>query len=207
MPEPIAEWNPARCVWETGQGQLCGHSDVWSETWPTSGMTRGGVAYPLPPWEPHTSGTGSSLLPTPRVSDRKGPGRERLGFGLDLRTAVTLLPTPVTTDSKAAAPADEARNSPGLRAIEHLLPTPRTGDGTKGGPNQHGSSGDLMLPSAVARLLPTPTVSDKHSSGTDSPTQQTLTDVVVRTRLGARTNPRFDGGSESSDDPLLPLDS
>jgi DNA (cytosine-5)-methyltransferase 1 len=36
-----------------------------------------------------------------------------------------------------------------------LLPTPRATDGTKGGPNQGGSSGDLMLPSAV-QLLPTP---------------------------------------------------
>jgi DNA (cytosine-5)-methyltransferase 1 len=30
-----------------------------------------------------------------------------------------------------------------------LLPTPRHTDGTKGGPNQRGSAGDLMLPSAV----------------------------------------------------------
>ena len=30
-----------------------------------------------------------------------------------------------------------------------LLPTPRATDGTKGGPNQRGSSGDLMLPAAV----------------------------------------------------------
>lgn len=36
------------------------------------------------------------------------------------------------------------------------MPTPRATDGTKGGPNQRGSSGDLMLPSAVAQLLPTP---------------------------------------------------
>lgn len=35
-----------------------------------------------------------------------------------------------------------------------LLPTPRATDGTKGGPGQRGSSGDLMLPSAV-HLLPT----------------------------------------------------
>jgi hypothetical protein len=40
--------------------------------------------------------------------------------------------------------------------VEHLLlPTPRATDGTKGGPNQRGSSGDLMLPSAVT-LLATP---------------------------------------------------
>ena len=34
-----------------------------------------------------------------------------------------------------------------------LMPTPRATDGTKGGPNQRGSSGDLMLPSAVIREL------------------------------------------------------
>src|SRR5690606_37691370 len=44
--------------------------------------------------------------------------------------------------------------------VEHLLPTPRASDGDKGGPNQRGSSGDLMLPSAVVQLLPTPVVND-----------------------------------------------
>jgi DNA (cytosine-5)-methyltransferase 1 len=42
----------------------------------------------------------------------------------------------------AAAPA----------AAGALLPTPRATDGPKGGPNQRGSSGDLMLPSAVCQL-------------------------------------------------------
>jgi DNA (cytosine-5)-methyltransferase 1 len=52
-----------------------------------------------------------------------------------------------------------------------LLPTPRATDGTKGGPNQRGSSGDLMLPSAVNMLphmLPTPqaaTMQAKHGNG------------------------------------------
>mgnify|MGYP000845275774 FL=1 len=40
-----------------------------------------------------------------------------------------------------------------MRSGDHrpltLLPTPRATDGTKGGPSQRGSSGDLMLPSAV----------------------------------------------------------
>jgi hypothetical protein len=38
-------------------------------------------------------------------------------------------------------------------AIERLLPSPWATDGTNGGPNQRGSSGDLALPSAVHRLL------------------------------------------------------
>ncbi len=46
-----------------------------------------------------------------------------------------------------------------------LLPTPRATDGNKGGPNQRGSSGDLMLPSAVT-LLPTPAVNDMGAGKT-----------------------------------------
>lgn len=49
-------------------------------------------------------------------------------------------------------------------AEPQLLPTPRATDGTKGGPNQRGSSGDLMLPSAV-NLLPTPVTDPDSSNG------------------------------------------
>jgi DNA (cytosine-5)-methyltransferase 1 len=56
-------------------------------------------------------------------------------------------------------PRPELRVSPLTDDRLSLLPTPRAGDGEKGGPNQRGSSGDLMLPSAVA-LLPTPSVAD-----------------------------------------------
>ena len=88
------------------------------------------------------------LLPTPRTSDTNGAGEHGTG-GLDLRTAVTLLPTPVARDWKGYGPSDADRHSPNLAAVPLLLPTPRATDGTKGGPNQRGSSGDLMLPSAV----------------------------------------------------------
>jgi hypothetical protein len=95
-PQHLAKWNRARGVWETDQQSICGHSELFSQTWPTSGMTRSGSAYELPTWERATADSESSYLPTPRATD-----------------------------------------------------------GSKGGPNQRGSSGDLMLPSAVA-LLPTP---------------------------------------------------
>jgi DNA (cytosine-5)-methyltransferase 1 len=49
-----------------------------------------------------------------------------------------------------------------------LLPTPRATDGTKGGPNQRGSSGDLMLPSAVQALLHGVST-DPQSSGGNGP--------------------------------------
>jgi DNA (cytosine-5)-methyltransferase 1 len=64
-----------------------------------------------------------------------------------------LLPTPTTQPTTGNG---HARN---LGKEASLLPTPRATDGTKGGPNQRGSSGDLMLPSAV-HLLNTPTAAD-----------------------------------------------
>lgn len=207
MPEPTATWNPARGVWETARvNLLCGHSELYSATWPSSGMTRRGMAYALPTSAPHTGGSESSsspgLLPTPTASDRFGAGAHGDG-GMDLRTTVS------------------------------LMPTPRATDGTKGGPNQRGSSGDLMLPSAVQllptpdanmgnggrvrsaealargdhqlnlndlpRLLPTPTCADANGSGGSTPSDATLTDAVVRTSLGATTNPRFAAGKPSPD--------
>ena len=57
------------------------------------------------------------------------------------------------------------------------LPAPRASDGDKGGPNQRGSSGDLMLTSAVASL-PAPTTSDGN---------------------GPRTTPRQDGREDAPD--------
>lgn len=62
----------------------------------------------------------------------------------------SLLPTPTTRDVKGG---NQRRDDTCLSGA--LLPTPRATDGTNGGPNQRGSTGDLMLPSAV-QLLPTP---------------------------------------------------
>jgi DNA (cytosine-5)-methyltransferase 1 len=73
-----------------------------------------------------------------------------------------------------------------------LLPTPRATDGTKGGPNQRGSSGDLMLPSAVMELLPTPRAT-RGGSATETtallptPTTQPTTGNGHARNLGAET--------------------
>lgn len=60
-----------------------------------------------------------TLLPTPHQNMTTGAGTSGRDGGLNLQTAVTLLPTPKATD------------------------------GPKGGPGMRGSSGDLALPSAV----------------------------------------------------------
>ena len=95
MVDAIDVLRPRLVVWENVRGVLSAAADsdlehcpvcvgdgsgdalragVFSGIWPSSGMTRAGVAYALPPWEPRTLGIGSSLLPTPRTSDTNGPG-------------------------------------------------------------------------------------------------------------------------------------
>jgi hypothetical protein len=161
VPEPIAEWNPETKVWEQSQRTLDGLSVSFSATWPTSGMTRGGRLYELPTPALRMDARGcSSLLPTPTVSDSNGPGAHGRG-GADLRTSVSLLPTPTRADGDRTTAA-YGNGNPTLQGA--LLPTPRATDGTKGGPNQRGSSGDLMLPSAVTHLLPTPTCGDAKAA-------------------------------------------
>ena len=61
--QPLAKWDPVRSAWMTEVDRLCGHSVVFSETWPSSGMTRAGVAYALPTWEPPTDAGACSSSP------------------------------------------------------------------------------------------------------------------------------------------------
>jgi DNA (cytosine-5)-methyltransferase 1 len=192
VPQPLAIWSSARDAWETPgtEGLFCEHLDVFSETFPTSGTMRNGEVYALPTWEPRIPGSGYSsspndemtLLLTPVASEgtkpsnvmgvarRKATGEVFLTnqivtlMGLDpTETHATLLPTPTVSDTNG--PGKHGDGGLDLRTAVSLLPTPRASDGFKGGPNQRGSSGDMMLPSAVFQLLPTPTVG--NAAGTN----------------------------------------
>jgi len=91
-------------------------------------------------------------LPTPTVSDTNGPGTHGDG-GLDLRTAVSLLPTPKASDGEKGGP--NQRGSSGdwpLPAIGHLLPTPTTQPET--------GNGHARNLGKQAKLLQTPSVAD-----------------------------------------------
>ena len=104
MSAPLATWNPARGVWESDQTSIiCGHLMPYSPTFPSSGSMRSGSVYEQPTSAPRMAGSGSSslhgpesaltLLPTPRTTDMNGAGAHG-GGGMDLRTAVALMPTP-----------------------------------------------------------------------------------------------------------------
>lgn len=94
------------------------------------------------------------LLPSPKASDAHRGGmdpHELKRNSPNLSSLGMLLPTPTARDWKSGTGV-QASNSRPLNEVMKLLPTPRATDGEKGGPNQRGSSGDMMLPSAVFRM-------------------------------------------------------
>jgi hypothetical protein len=125
-----------------------------------------GIATIKPGQQEHLSAQVIALMPTPQAKlSTAGPDYARAGRagsgGDDLITVIAkteLMPTPTARDHKGANQRGDRTCLTGA-----LLPTPRASDGTKGSPHQHGSSGDLTLPSTV-HLLPTPTAGDARSS-------------------------------------------
>jgi hypothetical protein len=143
-------WNPGRGVWETETADLLSVlSEPFSETWPTSGMTRDGVAYELPTPELRTADSGSSsLLKTPTSQLAANGGSQHPDKRKDGGHGPTL--------------ADE---------VEHLLPTPQVADVTGGHRTRSGSrSAELLLPGVAESLalLPTPAVVMNDGESLDS---------------------------------------
>ena len=94
------------------------------------------------------------------------------GAGIPLAITAQLWNTPIVGNADKEAP--NLRQEHTLLGDIHNWPMPRGSDGEKGGPNQRGSSGDLMLPSAAA-LWATPASADgeRHSlqyTGNHNPT-------------------------------------
>jgi len=125
-----------------------------------------GIATIQPGQQEQRSAQVIALMPTPQAKlGTAGPDYARAGRagsgGDDLITIIAkteLLPTPTARDHKGPNQRGDRTCLTGA-----LLPTPKASDATKGSPHQHGSSGDLTLPSAV-HLLPTPTAGDARSS-------------------------------------------
>jgi len=165
------------------------------ENWPTAGGMRNGTLFQRPMWAPAMGGQGGSALRgdewlTPNVPNggrsvsaelvaSKGmtEGGEKKTVGLESQTKHWA--TPNAHDGRRPG-ADLSRDAA-------VWPTPRGTDGTKGGPNQAGSKGDLMLPSAAAQW-PTPNAhvieakSKPPIIGNRKPTdpQIGLADIAVR---------------------------
>lgn len=175
LPDAFATWDPDGHCWKTCQGSLFSQWETYSETWPRSGMTLNGKAYPQPPLVLLTSDGESSLWPTPMASkDRKSrramtastDNGRRSGGGQSsppgLEQAVELAEGIIPREMEGL---DPDQLPPRLRA---MLPTPSA---SSYGTNQGGGMGRVgpIRPSlqTMARrgLWPTPTVQDSANDG------------------------------------------
>lgn len=166
------------------------------ENWPTAGGMRSGSLFQRPTWVPAMGAAGGSAgrgeaWPTPRADSKPGERLDGKGgksldvqgrmwatpdcntstysngkMGPNIREQASTWPTPQvgTGENSHGQISGDFRNR-----MEELLkgwPTPRGTDGTKGGPNQAGSKGDLMLPNAAAQW-PTPAARDAKGANSE----------------------------------------
>jgi hypothetical protein len=144
-------------------------------------------------------------LQTPTVSDTNGPGTHGEG-GLDLRTAISMLPTPVTQPETGNG---HARN---LSKEVKMLQTPSVADALGGHERRGGKrSAELLLNGQVkelAKLLPTPVAQPSGNKPEEhlrkKPGREVVTDLAIITEnnllsTGGRMNPPSGDGNKQLD--------
>ena len=117
---------------------------------------------------PNVPGGGRSVSPELVASKGRTTSGEKRTVGLESQSRYWM--TPSVSNSQGNEYTRD-RGQPGaerrtLTGQAQQWPTPRATDGTKGGPNQAGSKGDLMLPSAAAQWS-TPNAHDGRRPGAD----------------------------------------
>jgi hypothetical protein len=131
----------ASCMWKTPTSAIAdsGGSDVTGQREPESLASQ---VKSVGLWlTPHGMGS----------TDHTG----KLGAGGEFAQQATRWSTPKAITGGANSQRElRGAGGPDLQEQVQAWPTPRATDGTKGGPNQAGSKGDLMLPSAAAQFLP-----------------------------------------------------
>jgi hypothetical protein len=158
--------------------------DVYSETFPISGMTRNGLAFERPTPARRMDGSVSSFLPTPRTSDTNGAGQHG-DCGPDLRTVVSLLPTPGVADATGGHERRGGERSNELLlkgVVKTLLPTP---DASAANSGEHPDTWLVRRERVKATA--------KNGNGMGMPLS------IAAQLIGEPTSPRSDGGNEPLD--------
>ena len=147
MQKPIMEWNTQKKIWQLSMAdQLFEQWELFSETWPTSGMTQDGQVFELQTQAHPISDSEFSSLPTPNTMDglppRSGEARERQLFrgGSDSKRSnsgnlrediLYVLPTTRTSMANGASQKEIEEGNPKARIETEvmLFPTLRASDG------------------------------------------------------------------------------
>ena len=187
--ESLAKWHQGSgFCWRTSQASLWdlidGHhmGALWSESWPTQGMTRNGELYPLRPQADRTSanGGGSWHIPAPTSADvytgnlESSQQSDDSMYSVSLPDFVHRWPTPDssprgarTSDLVADNGRSVARRTSGqqrgidLQTSVKMFPTPRAGktsDEDEESWLARHAAGKVATPplALAARMLPTP---------------------------------------------------
>ena len=186
----FAEYDPCSRTWKTYQACLLGGassygelwrkvrtdsgalrlrpvspptSDVFTETWPKSGTTRSGVAYPLPKQELRIAAIDGGVLPTPATVDTGTMFNRSAIEGAALRPTLgamarfNLWPTPhgFSPDGKSNGPSG---NELGRAVNQFMTPMAAARDSTpkqfkRGNPNLAAQVGGSLNPTWVEWLM------------------------------------------------------
>ena len=93
----FAKWSPSSCEWRTPQCSLLEDSELFSETWPRSGLMRAGTCYLLPTVAGLNRESGCGSWPTLKASDGQQFSRN---FAYFERRAKVARDLPVTVGLK-----------------------------------------------------------------------------------------------------------
>ena len=153
----LARYDRDTSLWKTSQLCLDGGLQTFSETWPRSGMMRSGIAYRLPPLEPHTGGIGSGYWPTLNLVDaeggvRTGKGQVQLCHVIQ---GVARWPTPRAEDGEStgmSAKRAATRAPDNLPTAVRMWPTPASRDYRA--PNKPDGASRLSRPPTSGEQLP-----------------------------------------------------
>ena len=182
---------------------LCEHWGLFSATFPTSGMMRGGKLYPLPPLAHRTVESEFLLLRTPTTMDSKSSNNPETAQKfivqnrqVSLSYEIALLRTPVASEAEGGAmhPDDAKAGGNTLKLgwqllalgghINPKLPTPTVSDqytdNLASSQQSDGSMHSVTLAQIVNRpdLLPTPQVDDSKNTGHNENRRPTLASEV-----------------------------
>lgn len=142
--------------------------DGYVQMWPTPGVPNGGRGFPKDVvWKNGTAYTKDGrklqvmlenavkMWPTPTVMDHLPPKSDVAldRMQTEIRPGRTGAPS-LKDDRRLLGYEDPLQEGTEWGAAVQKWPTPRASDGEKGGPNQHGSKGDLTLPSAASQSTP-----------------------------------------------------
>ena len=115
-----------------------------------------------PMWMTPNVPNGGRHVP-PELVASKGAMEDGTKRTVGLESQTKYWATPKANDAEKRGNVAHRPHMPELVGQAQAWPTPKGMDGTKGGPNQAGSKGDLMLPSAAAQW-PTPVANDDNKS-------------------------------------------